>query len=90
MKTEDDRTIEEHGKRSHEAGFDAEEAPMTTEAEAEFEDRDDGPGHDAPLPSEPDLILDERLTSAAAPFLYMLSLALIAVAGYFVYLFFHG
>ena len=34
MKTEDDRTIEEHGKRSHEAGFDAEEeAPMTTEAE---------------------------------------------------------
>jgi hypothetical protein len=87
MKTEDDRTIEEHGKRSHEAGFDAEEAPMTTEAEPE---NGDGPGHDAPLPSEPDLILDERLTSAAAPFLYMLSLALIAVAGNFVYLFFHG
>ncbi|MGC2394961.1 MAG: hypothetical protein WA579_03055 [Rhodomicrobium sp.] len=36
MKTEDDRTIEEHGKRSHEAGFDAEEeAPMTTESEPE-------------------------------------------------------
>jgi len=89
MKTEDDRTIEEHGKRSHEAGFDAEEAPMTTEAEAEPENSD-GPSHNAPLPSEPDLILDERLTSAAAPFLYMLSLALIAVAGYFVYLLFHG
>ena len=41
-------------------------------------------------PSEPDLILDERLTSAAAPFLYMLSFVLIAVAGYFVYLLFHG
>ena len=89
MKTEDDRTIEEHGKRSHEAGFDAEEAPMTTEAEGEPENRD-GHSHDAPMPSEPDLILDERLTSAAAPFLYMLSLVLIAVAGYFVYLFFHG
>jgi hypothetical protein len=89
MKTEDDRTIEEQGKRSHEVGFDAEEAPMTTEAEAEPENSN-GPGHDAPLPSEPDLILDERLTSAAAPFLYMLSLALIAVAGYFVYLFIHG
>ena len=89
MKTEDDRTIEEHGKRSHEVGFDAEEAPMTTEVAAEHENSD-GPSHDAPLPSEPDLILDERLTSAAAPFLYMLSLALITVAGYFVYLFFHG
>jgi hypothetical protein len=42
------------------------------------------------MPPGPDLILDERLTSAAAPFLYMLSLVLIAVAGYFVYLFFHG
>lgn len=88
MKTEDDRTIEEHGKRSHEAGFDAEEeAPMTTEAEPE---NGDGHSQDAPLPAEPDLILDERLTSAAAPFLYMLSLALIAVAGYFVYLLSHG
>ena len=87
MKTEGDRTIEEHGKRSHEAGFDAEETPMTTEAEPE---NGDGHSQDAPLPAEPDLILDERLTSAAAPFLYMLSLALIAVAGYFVYLFFHG
>ena len=89
MKTENDRTIEEHGKRSHEAGFDAEEAPMTTEAEGEPENRD-GHSHDAPMPPGPDLILDDRLTSAAAPFLYMLSLVLIAVAGYFVYLFFHG
>jgi hypothetical protein len=89
MKTEDDRTIEEHGKGNQEAGFGAEEAPMTTEAEAGPENRV-GHSHDAPMPPGPDLILDERLTSAAAPFLYMLSLVLIAVAGYFVYLFFHG
>ena len=61
---------------------------MTTEAEPE---NGDGHSQDAPLPAEPDLILDERLTSAAAPFLYMLSLVLYsAVAGYFVYLLFHG
>ena len=87
MKTEDDRTVEEHGKGNHESGFGAEEAPMTTEAEPENRDSH---GHDAPMRSGPDLILDERLTSAAAPFLYMLSIVLIAVAGYFVYLFFHG
>ena len=89
MKTENGRTIEKHGKGNHEAGFGAEEAPMTTEAEARSENRN-GRNHDAPMPPGPDLILDERLTSAAAPFLYMLSVVLIAVAGYFVYLFFHG
>ena len=89
MKTEDDRTIEERGKGNHEDGFGAEEAPTTTKAEAGPENRDRH-SHDALMPPGPDLILDERLTSAAAPFLYMLSLVLIAVAGYFVYLFFHG
>lgn len=89
MKTEDDRTIEEHGKGNHEAAFGAEEAPMTTEAEGGPENRD-GHSHDAPMPTGPDLIFDERLASAAAPFLYMLSLVLIAVAGYFAYLFVHG
>ena len=83
METEDDRTVEEHGKGNHEAGFGADEAPMATEADAGPENRDSH-GHDAPLRPGPDLILD------AAPFLYMLSVVLIAVAGYFVYLFFHG
>ena len=81
MEREYDRTIEGHGREDHDAKFDAEDAPMSTEGEA-------GPGHDGP--ARPDLILDERLTSAAAPFLYLLSIGLIAVAGYFVYLFFHG
>ena len=89
MKTEDDRTFEEHGKGNHEASFGAEDAPVTAEAEPGPENWDSH-GHDAPLPPGPDLILDERLTSAAAPFLYMLSVVLIAVAGYFVYLFLHG
>ena len=84
METEYDRTVEEHGKGHHEASFGVVEAPMT-EAETGPEN-----GHDAPMLPGPDLILDERLTSAAAPFLSMLSVVLIAVAGYFVYLFFHG
>ena len=84
METEYDRTVEEHGKGIHEASIGVEEAPMPTETEAGPEN-----GHDAPMLPGPDLILDERLTSAAAPFLYMLSVVLIAVAGYFVYLFFH-
>ncbi len=86
MKTEDDRTIEEHGK-DDDARFGVEEAPMTADTDAGAEN---GPGHDVPVLTGPDLIMDERLTSAAAPFLYMLSVVLIAVAGYFVYLFFYG
>ena len=89
METEYDRTIEDHGKGNHEAGFGAEEAPMPIEAEVGPEDRDSHVD-DAIMRPGPDLILDERLTSAAAPFLYMLSVVLIAVAGYFFYLFFHG
>jgi len=84
MKTEDDRTVDDHGKGDHDARFGVEDAPMT--------DVDgDTPSHsDIPMPPGPDLVLDERLTSAAAPFLYLLSVILIAVAGYFVYLFFYG
>ncbi|MFT4077677.1 hypothetical protein [Rhodomicrobium sp.] len=43
--------------------------------------------HEPPPPGAPDLILDERLSSAAAPFLYLLAIILLAVAGYLVYSF---
>ena len=89
METEYDRSIEDHGKGGHEAKFGGEEVSMAMEADAGPENAE-SPGLDAPMRPGPDLILDERLTSAAAPFLYMLSVVLIAVAGYFVYLFFHG
>jgi hypothetical protein len=45
------------------------------------------PAHEPPPPGAPDLILDERLTSAAAPFLYLLAIVLLAVAGYLIYSF---
>ena len=64
METEYDRAVEEHGKGNHEAGFGAEEAPLTTEADAEPENRGHDASHDAPSGPGPDLILDERLTSA--------------------------
>jgi hypothetical protein len=35
-------------------------------------------------------MLDERLNSAAMPFLYLLSSVVIAAAGYFLYVFLHG
>jgi hypothetical protein len=80
---------EDHGKYDHDAKFGGEEGSMTMDAAAGPENTE-SPGHDIPMRPGPDLILDERLTSAAAPFLYMLSVVLIAVAGYFVYLFLHG
>ncbi len=86
MKTEDGRTIEDHGK-GDDARLGIEEALVTADTDASAEN---SAGHDVPMLSGPDLIMDARLTSAAAPFLYMLSLVLIAVAGYFVYLFFYG
>ena len=89
METEYDRTIDDHRNGDHDAPFGVEETSVTPEAEAGPDNRDN-PGHEAPLRLGPDLNLDERLTSAAAPFLYLLSTVLIAVAGYFVYLFFHG
>ena len=69
MKTEDDRTIEERGK-DDDARFSVEEAPMTADTDAGAENV---PGDDVPVLSGPDLIMDERLTSAAAPFLYRCS-----------------
>jgi hypothetical protein len=45
------------------------------------------PAHEPPPPGAPDLILDERLMSAAAPFLYLLAIILLAVAGYLIYSF---
>jgi hypothetical protein len=36
------------------------------------------------------LMLDERLNSAAAPFLYLLGSVVAAAAGYFLYMFLHG
>jgi len=89
METEYDRSINDHGKGGDDAKFGAEEASMTMEADAGPENAESH-GHGVPMRPGPDLILDERLTSAAAPFLYTLSVVLIAVAGYFVYLFFHG
>ena len=89
MKTEYDRTTDDNGKREHDAQFGVDEAPMTVDTDAGA-DTAESPRHDVPMRPGPDLIMDERLTSAAAPFLYMLSLVLIAVAGYFIYLFFHG
>ncbi len=83
METEYDRTGETHGKGSHGV-----EDPLMAPGAENWPDSDDSRGHDSL--AEPDLVLDERLTSAAAPFLYLLSTVLIAVAGYFVYLFFHG
>ncbi len=82
MDREEDRTFEEHGKAEHDASF-VEDVDM----DAGRGDRD---AADVAIQLGPDLIMDERLTSAAAPFLYMLSAILIAVAGYFVYLFFYG
>ncbi len=89
MEAECDRTIEDQGKNDHDARFGVEEAAMTTEVDGGPENNDSH-SHDVPMLPGPDLVMDERLTSAAAPFLYMLSVVLIAVAGYFVYLFFHG
>jgi hypothetical protein len=46
---------------------------------------------DATLPAAKETELDdERLNSAAAPFLYLLGGILIAVAGYFAYTFLRG
>ncbi len=84
METEYDRTGEGHAKSDHDAKFDVNEPRVPTGV-----DNPEPTNHDVSLQPGPDLILDERLTSAAAPFLYMLSIILIAVAGYFVYLFFY-
>ncbi|MFZ1108836.1 MAG: hypothetical protein WAN43_10915 [Rhodomicrobium sp.] len=79
----------DNGKAGKDAKSRRDETPASPPQEAEpgpetagaFEPRS------VPLPPGPDLILDERLNSAAAPFLYLLAIILIAVAGYFVYIF---
>lgn len=88
METEYDRTIEDHGKTDHDFGFSFEDASMTAERETGLESRRNLNRSVAVRPGS-DLLLDERLTSAAAPFLSMLSIVLISIAGYFVYLFLH-
>jgi hypothetical protein len=52
----------------------------------------EAPNHlSVPLQPDTDTELDdERLNSAAAPFLYLLGAILIAVAGYFAYTFLRG
>ncbi len=91
METEADSAMEDNGKSDEdEAKLNVEETsdpPQETDGNMETQGRS---SHPVPLRAGPDLILDERLTSAAAPFLYMLAIALIAGAGYFVYMFFRG
>ncbi len=81
--------MEQNGEADKDAKAPAGEAPPSPDAEPKPEIA----GSEQPgvrLRAGPDLILDERLNSAAAPFLYLLSIILIAVAGYFVYTFLRG
>jgi hypothetical protein len=79
----------DNGKAEKDAKLPLDEAAASPPQEAE-----PGPEHadaldrrSVPLRPGPDLILDERLNSAAAPFLYLLAIILLAVAGYFAYTF---
>ncbi len=63
-------------------------APTEVESVTESAETSERPG--VRLRAGPDLILDERLNSAAAPFLYLVAIILVAVAGYFVYTFLRG
>ncbi len=86
METEEDRATEENRKPDDdEAKPSFEETPFVPQETAEGQE-----SRPVPMRAGPDLILDERLTSAAAPFLYMLAIALVAGAGYLVYMFFRG
>ncbi len=81
--------MEENGKADKDANAPFNERPRLPDADPNPEGAEsERPG--VRLRAGPDLILDERLNSAAAPFLYLLSLVLIAVAGYFVYTFLRG
>jgi hypothetical protein len=90
METEEDRAAEENRKPDDDAKLSFEETPFVPQDTDRGQENQGAPSHPVPMRAGPDLILDERLTSAAAPFLYMLAIALVAVAGYFVYMFFHG
>jgi hypothetical protein len=66
------------------------EAPPSPEAEPAMEVAQTGERASGRLRAGADLMLDERLNSAAAPFLYLLAVILIAVAGYFAYTLLRG
>jgi hypothetical protein len=91
METGEDKAMGKNGKVENGAKLPEGEASLPPSEEEPSLENQDGPRRaDVPLRPGPDLILDERLTSAAAPFLYLLAIILIAVAGYFVYVFLHG
>ncbi len=56
-----------------------------TSANGDAAPRDDLAG----TPEDTGLVLDDRLRSAATPFLYLLSILVIAVAAYLLYSFLH-
>jgi hypothetical protein len=82
----------DNGKAEKNANLRLEEAPASPPPEGEPGQESAGaPEHrGVPISPGPDLVLDERLDSAAAPFLYLLAVILLAVAGYFVYTFVRG
>ncbi len=92
METGEGKSMEDEGKRENDANLRREDPPPTSlEMEEGPQSKLPHDHTEVPLrPVGPDLLLDERLSSAAAPFLYLLSIILIAVAGYFAYMFFHG
>jgi hypothetical protein len=82
----------DNGKAKKDAKLQLDETPepQPRESEPAPEATETSEVRSAPMRPGPDLILDERLNSAAAPFLYLLSVILIAVAGYFLYNFVRG
>lgn len=82
----------DNGKAEKDATVRLDESAVSPPEEAEPERDRAGASEQrsVPLRAGPDLILDERLSSAAAPFLYLLAIILIAVAGYFIYAFVRG
>lgn len=90
METEEDKAMEDNREPNDDAKQNVEKAsPPAQETDGRVKN-EEASNRPVPLRAGPDLILDERLTSAAAPFLYMLAIALIAGAGYLVYMFFYG
>jgi hypothetical protein len=80
--------MEGNGKAHKDERLRLEETPPSPpEAEPLAESADTAERPSARLRAGPDVILDERLNSAAAPFLYLLAIVLISIAGYFVYAF---
>jgi hypothetical protein len=50
--------------------------------------REDMPG--TPPDRDPALLIEDQLSTAAAPFLYLLASLVIVIAAYFLYSFLHG